>query len=425
MDADYDVDFVGSEVAGQDILPPIDPDNEGHPGFEANQIRDEVFDWLQINPADIILLHIGTNNISGSQTVAEIIEEVKEILDDIFAYSPEITVVLAKIINRKSFSQKTNDFNNLLPGMVNIHPNKDKVIIVDMEVGAGIDYDTDMIDDLHPNENGYSKMADVWFDALEQILPVADFAGDPISGVHPLTVNFTDESTGTIDTWEWNFGDDSPLSNAQNPNHTYENPGTYTVELTVTGSGGTDKETKTDYIIVEHVANFTADNTSGVAPLTVNFTDESTGEITDLSWDFGDGLGYSTQQNPSYAYNGLGTYTVSLTVTGPGGTDTLIKTDYITVSNSTDGGGGGGGGGGCFISTATHGLYMDTHVKVPHKSSVNTPCSPILWTGRSVDLYHTVLRYFSTSHPFSLSLSTRTWCSNQKGLSKEEDLNPE
>ena len=69
--------------------------------------RDEVFDWLQLSPADIVLLHIGTNDIGTSQSAAGIVDEVEEILTDIFQYSSEITVILAKIINRQTFSQKT------------------------------------------------------------------------------------------------------------------------------------------------------------------------------------------------------------------------------------------------------------------------------------------------------------------------------
>ena len=77
-------------------------------------------------------------------------------------------------------------------------------------------------------------------------------------------------------------------------------------------------------------ADFTADLTSGSVPLTVNFTDQSTGDITSWSWDFGDGA-TSTEQNPSHTYTDPGTYTVSLTVTGPGGSDTETKADYIEV----------------------------------------------------------------------------------------------
>ncbi len=80
--------------------------------------------------------------------------------------------------------------------------------------------------------------------------PVAEFSADPTSGPAPLEVYFTDESTGQIDTWEWNFGDGTPHSYVQNPVHTYESEAKYTVSLTVTGPGGSDTETKTDYIDV-------------------------------------------------------------------------------------------------------------------------------------------------------------------------------
>jgi len=79
------------------------------------------------------------------------------------------------------------------------------------------------------------------------------------------------------------------------------------------------------------VADFSGDPTAGVAPLKIDFTDESIGVITSCSWDFGD-TGSSNEQNPSHTYNTAGVYTVSLTVTGPGGTNTKTKTDYITVN---------------------------------------------------------------------------------------------
>lgn len=167
----------------------------------------------------------------------------------------------------------------------------------------------------------------------EPVAPVAEFSGTPTEGDAPLTVEFTDESTGDVTTWEWDFGDGGS-STEQNPTHVYNNSGTYTVALTVTGPAGNDTETKTDYITVNvapPVADFTGDPTSGTVPLTVNFTDASTGEITSWAWDFGDG-GSSTEQNPTHQYTVVGTYTVALTVTGPGGESTETKTDYITVN---------------------------------------------------------------------------------------------
>jgi PKD repeat protein len=163
--------------------------------------------------------------------------------------------------------------------------------------------------------------------------PVADFSGSPTSGTEPLTVNFTDLSTGSISTWDWTFGDGG-TSTAQNPSYTYTSAGTYSVTLTVTGPGGTDALTRTNYITVDPCTNPTADfvgsPTSGDYPLTVNFTNQSSG-ATSYSWTFGDG-GTSTAANPSYTYTAAGTYTVTLTATNACGSDQLVRTNYITVT---------------------------------------------------------------------------------------------
>ena len=82
------------------------------------------------------------------------------------------------------------------------------------------------------------------------------------------------------------------------------------------------------------VAAFTVDKTSGPAPLTVQFTDESTENPTSWAWDFdNDGVVDSTEQNPSYEYTAVGTYTVKLTVSNDLGSDEEIKEDYITVTD--------------------------------------------------------------------------------------------
>ncbi|AKB29102.1 cell surface protein [Methanosarcina siciliae T4/M] len=82
------------------------------------------------------------------------------------------------------------------------------------------------------------------------------------------------------------------------------------------------------------VAAFTASPTSGDAPLTVNFTDESTGSPTSWSWDFGDG-DTSTEQSPSHTYSKAGNYTVNLTVENNAGSDFKLKSDYIEVSEAS------------------------------------------------------------------------------------------
>ena len=79
------------------------------------------------------------------------------------------------------------------------------------------------------------------------------------------------------------------------------------------------------------VAQFSASATSGTAPLAVNFSSTSTGTISTYAWTFGDSTAGSTQ-NPSHVYSSAGVYTVGLTVTGPGGSNTKTNSSYITVS---------------------------------------------------------------------------------------------
>ena len=163
--------------------------------------------------------------------------------------------------------------------------------------------------------------------------PVADFMGNPTEGNFPLTVSFTDQSVNTVDTWSWTFGDGG-TSTDQNPVYTYNEAGTYDVSLTVTGPGGSNTNEKIGYINVnypEPVADFEGIPTEGIMPLTVSFTDISTDTVNSWSWTFGDG-GTSTEQNPVYEYSAAGNYTVSLTVSGPGGSSTNEKSNYITVN---------------------------------------------------------------------------------------------
>src|SRR5438874_2317310 len=72
--------------------------------------------------------------------------------------------------------------------------------------------------------------------------PTANFSANPTSGNAPLSVQFTDQSSGSITSRDWNFGDGSSHSSAQNPSHTYNTAGDYTATLTVTGSGGSNSK---------------------------------------------------------------------------------------------------------------------------------------------------------------------------------------
>jgi len=162
----------------------------------------------------------------------------------------------------------------------------------------------------------------------------ADFESSDREGRCPLTVEFYDRSKGIIDNWLWDFGD-SFTSNEQNPTHIYTSPGIYTVSLSVTGQGAPDSEIKEDYISVKEsspAAEFVSYTVTGKAPFKADFYDMSKGNIEKWLWNFGDGE-QSREQNPDHIYKKAGTYTVSLTVWGPGGLGSIEKIAYIIVNN--------------------------------------------------------------------------------------------
>ena len=153
--------------------------------------------------------------------------------------------------------------------------------------------------------------------------PTASFTTSATGGEAPLTVSFADASSGEITSRSWDFGDGSSSAETS-PSHTYSAAGTYTVTLTVTGSGGSATHTQSIEVtapVLVLTAFFTSSAISGDAPLAVDFTDASSGEITSRQWDFGDG-GSSKEASPSHTYDVAGSYTVTLTVSGPGGSAT-------------------------------------------------------------------------------------------------------
>jgi len=83
--------------------------------------------------------------------------------------------------------------------------------------------------------------------------------------------------------------------------------------------------------VLPPIADFVASSEQGPAPLKVDFTDKSTGDITDWHWDFGDAQ-FSSDSKPEHIYTSAGDYTVSLAVMGPGGSDLETKLEYIKVA---------------------------------------------------------------------------------------------
>ena len=170
--------------------------------------------------------------------------------------------------------------------------------------------------------------------------PVANFNATPLAGLFPLTVNFEDTSLNSPTAWAWDFDNDGIYdSTEQNPTFTYSEPGTYSVKLTAISPYGSDTIIKSSYITVEQepivplVAEFSVDVTSGLAPLTVQFTDLSLGNPDEWEWDFGN-EGTSSDRNPTWIFSQSGIYTITLIVRRNNGaeTSTIVKENLIEVS---------------------------------------------------------------------------------------------
>jgi PGF-pre-PGF domain-containing protein len=175
---------------------------------------------------------------------------------------------------------------------------------------------------------------------IQPAIPVASFTSNTTTGFRPLSVAFTDTSTGFPTSWSWDFGD-GVTSTSRNPVHEYSNIGNYSVALTVENDKGSDKAQKANYITVLlplttlpqlPSANFSSNLTFGKIPLTVQFNDTSTGFPTSWNWDFGDGNA-SVEQSPMHTYFSAGTYNINLTVNNINGTDSKIAS--ITVQGQT------------------------------------------------------------------------------------------
>jgi lysophospholipase L1-like esterase len=202
INAGYNIDFVGSSSLG--IPSDFDKDHEGHSGWHAKHptnpevsIADSLYGWLQINNPNVILLHAGTNDIIGLENHNEdendVVNDISSILDiiDVFEEinNSVVYVVLSRIINRVDDPVTTTIEENLITSSYNLALqtmadnriiNGDKLIIVDQE--AALEYPDDLDDGIHPNQTGYDKMSNIWFNSLETLIGVK-----PIIVSHPTT----------------------------------------------------------------------------------------------------------------------------------------------------------------------------------------------------------------------------------------------
>ncbi len=170
---------------------------------------------------------------------------------------------------------------------------------------------------------------------------VSDFTMDVTGGCLPLTVNFSENAIsefGTIDSWEWTFGDDLGASTDPNPTFTFTEPGLHNVKLVVTDNWGCRKMKNIVGAIevTDPVANFTADSL-GCTWAGISFNNSSQGVALDHFWDFGDGE-TSIEKNPTHFYTTQGIYTVCLTITDKFDcVSTICRENSIDIANPVAG----------------------------------------------------------------------------------------
>lgn len=197
------ITFVGSNTDGIKVSqnPPWDLSHEGHEGWCStsyiarpcstglgNGIAQNIQQWLNSNPADVVLLHIGTNDLSDGRSDSFGVESILDQIDFWAASNHPVTVFVAKIIKDvPNYSQDllVTAFNSNVATMISARPAPNRVVFpVDMQAGAGLIYGdgapgADMADNLHPTASGYNKMADQWKAALTTPASPAKFLGIP------------------------------------------------------------------------------------------------------------------------------------------------------------------------------------------------------------------------------------------------------
>ena len=171
----------------------------------------------------------------------------------------EILKIYVDAVEQGSATSSNQNYNNIFLRIGNISAG-----------GRQVHHVPGIIDEVRISN--VARRADEFLRNSTNLPPVADFVGSPISGNSPLPVTFSDRLTGTIADWQWDFGD-GETSSETNPSHTYVNPGTYTVSLTVSGPNGSDNKTRIDFITV-HGAG------AGIS----YFNDFSSSDLSD--WEF-------------------------------------------------------------------------------------------------------------------------------------------
>ena len=176
----HKVDFVGSLNKNYFGGPPdlqFDMDHEGHWGWRADEIINGGFssgglsDFLEHYTPDIVLLHLGTNDVFQGQSIASTAAELKTIVNILRADNPNVTILIAKLIPTTSptINHIIENLNNeIVKIAAEATLQESKIVVVDHF--STFDPAAYTYDGVHPNARGERKMAETWFEALEELI---------------------------------------------------------------------------------------------------------------------------------------------------------------------------------------------------------------------------------------------------------------
>ncbi|GAB2699666.1 FG-GAP-like repeat-containing protein [Kitasatospora kifunensis] len=159
----YTIDMVGSNSAGS----MADPDNEGHSGFRIAQIRDGIDQWLTAADPDVVLLHLGINDLKWDKAdPVQAATRLSELVDRIQTDKPGATVIVQGLLTATpGLEQQTADFNRTIGALEADRQREGRHV----RYAAPADVTpAELPDQLHPNDDGYRKMAQVFHDALDR-----------------------------------------------------------------------------------------------------------------------------------------------------------------------------------------------------------------------------------------------------------------
>lgn len=171
------IDFVGSSSAGPGTLG--DKDNEGHTGWcidgscygdTTKNLMSHIDGWLASSQPNVILLHIGTNDIGGGATGATTSARLDKLLGKIFVDQPNVKVVVAKIIAMNDTEQDASRraYNDSIPTLVSKYQGQGHNIQI-LDMSTLLSYPADYTDTWHPNQQGYNKMANAWYPVVTNL----------------------------------------------------------------------------------------------------------------------------------------------------------------------------------------------------------------------------------------------------------------